>query len=84
MIADAPHWSTRFEENAGRVLLRHYPYAVIYRAYPDRIEILAVPHGRRRQILDEYPDLEAADIRECLRYVAAAALERELPLPQSA
>jgi uncharacterized protein (DUF433 family) len=37
-----------------------------------------------RQILDEYPDLEAADIRECLRYAAAAALERELPLPQSA
>jgi uncharacterized protein (DUF433 family) len=37
-----------------------------------------------RQILDDYPDLEAADIRECLRYAAAAALERELPLPQSA
>jgi uncharacterized protein (DUF433 family) len=36
-----------------------------------------------RQILDEYPDLEAADIRECLRYAAAATLERELPLPQS-
>jgi uncharacterized protein (DUF433 family) len=37
-----------------------------------------------RQILDDYPDLEAADTRECLRYAAAAALERELPLPQSA
>lgn len=37
-----------------------------------------------RQILDEYPDIEAADVRECLRYAAAAALERELPLPQSA
>lgn len=37
-----------------------------------------------RQILDEYPDLEAADIRECLRYAAAVTLERELPLPQSA
>jgi uncharacterized protein (DUF433 family) len=37
-----------------------------------------------RQILDDYPDLQAADIRECLRYAAAAALERELPLPQSA
>lgn len=36
-----------------------------------------------RQILDEYPDLEAADIRECLRYAAAVTLERELPLPQS-
>ena len=37
-----------------------------------------------QQILDEYPDLEEADIRECLRYAAAATLERELPLPQSA
>ncbi len=37
-----------------------------------------------QQILDDYPDLETADIRECLRYAAATALERELPLPQSA
>jgi uncharacterized protein (DUF433 family) len=37
-----------------------------------------------QQILDDYPDLEAADIRECLRYAAATTLERELPLPQSA
>jgi uncharacterized protein (DUF433 family) len=37
-----------------------------------------------RQILDDYPDLEAADIRECLRYAAAVTLERELPLPQTA
>lgn len=39
---------------------------------------------KERQILDEYPDLEIADIRECLRYAAAVTLERELPLPQSA
>ena len=37
-----------------------------------------------RQILEEYPDLETEDIRECLRYAAAATLERELPLPQNA
>ena len=36
-----------------------------------------------QQILDDYPDLEAADIPECLRYAAATTLERELPLPQS-
>jgi uncharacterized protein (DUF433 family) len=35
------------------------------------------------QILEEYPDLESEDIRECLRYAAAATLERELPLPQN-
>ena len=36
------------------------------------------------KILAEYPDLRAGDIRECLRYAAASALERELPLPRSA
>ena len=36
------------------------------------------------EILAEYPDLETADIRECLRFAAASAMERELPLPRSA
>ena len=36
------------------------------------------------EILREYPDLEEADIRECLRFAAAAVTERELPLLQSA
>ena len=31
-------------------------------------------------ILTEYPDLEIEDIRESLRYAAASAMERELPL----
>jgi uncharacterized protein (DUF433 family) len=37
-----------------------------------------------QEILSEYPDLELEDIRECLRFAAASALERELPLPRSA
>jgi uncharacterized protein (DUF433 family) len=36
------------------------------------------------EILSEYPDLQTDDIRECLRFAAASAMERELPLPQSA
>jgi uncharacterized protein (DUF433 family) len=32
------------------------------------------------QILGAYPDLERDDIREALRYAAAAVSERELPL----
>ena len=36
------------------------------------------------QILSDYPDLEAEDIRESLRYAAASASERELPIPRSA
>jgi uncharacterized protein (DUF433 family) len=35
-------------------------------------------------ILSEYPDLQVEDIRECLRFAAASALERELPLPRPA
>ena len=35
-------------------------------------------------ILAQYPDLETEDIRECLRFAAASAMERELPLPHSA
>jgi uncharacterized protein (DUF433 family) len=36
------------------------------------------------EILAEYPDLQTEDIRECLRFAAATAMERELPLPSSA
>jgi uncharacterized protein (DUF433 family) len=36
------------------------------------------------EILLEHPDLEAADIAECLRFAALAVQERELPLRQTA
>ena len=36
------------------------------------------------EILAAYPDLEAEDIRESLRYAAEAVRERELPLAASA
>lgn len=32
------------------------------------------------EILDDFPDLEAEDVAESLRYAAAAVRERELPL----
>lgn len=35
------------------------------------------------EILAAYPDLEAEDIREALRYAAEAVRERELPLTSS-
>jgi uncharacterized protein (DUF433 family) len=34
-----------------------------------------------REILSAYPDLQADDIRECLRFAAASAMERELAIP---
>jgi uncharacterized protein (DUF433 family) len=33
-----------------------------------------------QQILDAYPDLESADVPECLQFAAEAVRERELPL----
>lgn len=35
---------------------------------------------RTEEILAAYPDLEAADVEEALRYAAEAVQERELPL----
>jgi uncharacterized protein (DUF433 family) len=32
------------------------------------------------EIVKAYPDLEAADVREALRFAAAAVRERELPM----
>ena len=34
-----------------------------------------------REILSACPDLQADDIRECLRFAAASAMERELAIP---
>lgn len=38
----------------------------------------------QQEILDAYPDLEAEDIREALRYAADAVRERQLPLRRTA
>lgn len=35
---------------------------------------------RQEEILAAYPDLEAEDVQEALRYAAEAVRERELPL----
>jgi uncharacterized protein (DUF433 family) len=37
-----------------------------------------------REILADYPDLEVDDIRECLRFAAVFAMEREIPIPRPA
>ena len=36
------------------------------------------------EILTDYPDLQLEDIRECLRFAAASAMERELAMPRTA
>jgi len=47
-ISEAPERWPQFDGPARRMLLRHFPYAVIYRVAGDRVEVLAVAHGRRR------------------------------------
>jgi uncharacterized protein (DUF433 family) len=34
-----------------------------------------------QEILADYPDLQTEDIRECLRFAAVSAMERELAVP---
>jgi uncharacterized protein (DUF433 family) len=36
------------------------------------------------EILADYPDLQSDDIRECLRFAAVSAMERDLPLSRTA
>ena len=37
-----------------------------------------------REILADYPELQVEDIRECLRFAAVSAMERELAVPRTA
>jgi plasmid stabilization system protein ParE len=47
-IAKAPHrWPAGFR-GTRKFVLRRFPFAIIYRDLPDRIQVLAVAHGRRR------------------------------------
>jgi len=46
-IAKAPQ---RWAKDLGsrRFLLRHFPFAIIYRELPSVLQIVAIAHGRRR------------------------------------
>ena len=47
-IAEAPQMWPRHIGGTHRCLLRRFPYAVIYRALPECVEIVAVAHQKRR------------------------------------
>ncbi|HXE53440.1 MAG TPA: type II toxin-antitoxin system RelE/ParE family toxin [Tepidisphaeraceae bacterium] len=47
-IAAAPDRYPPYVDESRRILLRRFPFAIIYRLNADRIEIVAVAHGRRR------------------------------------
>lgn len=47
-IAEAPDRWPRHSQGTRRLLLRRFPFAVVYRKSADRVEVIAVAHGRRR------------------------------------
>ena len=47
-IQRTPEFWARYSFGTRRYLMKRFPFVVIYRVAADRIEILAVAHGRRR------------------------------------
>jgi len=62
------------KQMGGMPCIRHLriPVATVVEMVADRMT--------EQEILKAYPDLEAADIAEALKYAADAVRERELPL----
>jgi toxin ParE1/3/4 len=48
LLNDHPHIGQRIDEQLSRLILRRFPYSVIYAAHQDGISVLAVAHHRRR------------------------------------
>ena len=47
-IVEGPHRWPRYDEKHRKLVLRRFPYVVIYREHGNRIWIVAVAHGHRR------------------------------------
>lgn len=47
-IADRPHQFPTYHFGTRRALLKHFPFAVVFRETPDMVEVIAVAHGRRK------------------------------------
>jgi plasmid stabilization system protein ParE len=48
IISDAPKRWPAATHGTRKVLLHHFPFAVVYRELPSGIQVLAVAHGHRR------------------------------------
>ena len=48
LIAEAPERPASYLHGTRRVLLRRFPFSIVYRITDDGVEIVAVAHGRRR------------------------------------
>lgn len=47
-IAEDPGIWPRYVGGAQRFLLKRFPFSVVYRLVSDRIEVVAIAHGRRK------------------------------------
>ena len=47
-LARLPHSGAPYHHGTRRLLLRRFPFSVIYRVEPDRIGVVAIAHQRRR------------------------------------
>lgn len=47
-MSEAPERPAAYLHGTRRVLLRRFPFAVVYRLTSDEIQVIAVAHGRRR------------------------------------
>lgn len=47
-ISEAPERWLLFVHDTRRYLFRRFPFQIVYRVTNDRIEVVAVAHGRRR------------------------------------
>jgi plasmid stabilization system protein ParE len=47
-ISEQPEAGSPYLSNTRRVLLRRFPFFVVYRARGDNVQIVAVAHARRR------------------------------------
>jgi toxin ParE1/3/4 len=46
-IGQRPEMHRVIRQDVRRALVRRYPYAVLNRVKPDRVEVIAIFHGRR-------------------------------------
>ena len=47
-IQNSPEGWAHYLHGTRRYLLKRYPYVVVYRVTDNRIEVIAIAHGRRR------------------------------------
>ena len=48
LISQSPLRWARFDEQRRRLIVRKFPYSIIYEPYGDEVLVLAVAHGKRR------------------------------------